>query len=266
MKLSVDGTEIHAATGGKEFDPALPSVVFLHGAGMDHTVWALQSRYFAHHGFGVLAVDWPGHGRSGGEPIPSIAEQAAWVTRLLDAAKVEKAALVGHSMGGLAAIETAARFPGRVSAVALCGVAEAMPVHPDLLAAAQAGEHLAYDLVVNWGYGGAAQLGGHPAPGYWMTGAGMRLLERDRYAIGADFAACNDYGKANGAAAKVGCPALFVLGDGDKMTPLKSGRALAAEIEGSRVAVISDCGHMMMVERPDATLDALRDFLATVEA
>lgn len=266
MKVKVGETEIYAATGGRDFDPKLPCLVFLHGAGMDHTVWALQTRYFAHHGFGVLAVDWPGHGRSDGEPIPSIAAQAEWVTALLDAAKVKRAALVGHSMGGLAAIEAAARFPDRIGAVALCGVAEAMPVHPDLLAAAQAGEHLAYDLVVNWGYGGAAQLGGHPAPGYWMTGAGMRLLERDRRAIGVDFAACNDYGKANAAAAKIKCPALFVLGDGDKMTPLKSGRALAAEIAGSRVAAIRDCGHMMMVERPDATLDALKEFLVTEAA
>lgn len=262
MELQVDGNAVHAATGGRDFDPSLPCAVFLHGAGMDHTVWALQTRYFAHHGWAVLAIDWPGHGRSGGDPIATIAGQADWVGRLLDAAGVDKAVLVGHSMGGLAAIEAAARLPERVSGLALCGVAEAMPVHPDLLAAAKAGDHLAYDIVVAWGFGGAAQLGGHPAPGYWMTGAGMRLLERDRHAIGVDFAACNDYGDAKPSAAKIKCPALFVLGDGDKMTPLKSGRALAAEIAGSEVAVVADCGHMMMVERPDATLDALKGFLA----
>jgi pimeloyl-ACP methyl ester carboxylesterase len=71
MELTVNRRKVFAATGGRPFDAALPTVIFLHGAGMDHTVWALQTRYFAHHGQGVLAVDLPGHGRSGGSALPT---------------------------------------------------------------------------------------------------------------------------------------------------------------------------------------------------
>ena len=56
----VNAKQTYAYTGGRPFDPALPAVVFIHGAEHDHCVWALQSRYLAHHGRGVLAVDLPG--------------------------------------------------------------------------------------------------------------------------------------------------------------------------------------------------------------
>jgi pimeloyl-ACP methyl ester carboxylesterase len=99
MEIAVDGKAVFAATGGRSFDPALPSLAFVHGAAMDHTVWALQTRYFAHHGRNVLAVDLPGHGRSDGPALDSIGALADWLARLLDALGVERAALAGHSMG-----------------------------------------------------------------------------------------------------------------------------------------------------------------------
>lgn len=165
MKLQVDGRKAFAATGGRPFDPANPAVVFVHGAGMDHTVWTLQTRYFAHHGRSVLAVDLPGHGRSEGPPPGSIEGYAEWMARLIEAAGVARAALAGHSMGALIALEAAARAPERVSTLALLGVAARMPVHPDLLAAADANDPLAFELVTSWGYGKAAHLGGNRAPG-----------------------------------------------------------------------------------------------------
>ena len=86
MKLSVNGAEVFVATGGREFDRSLPTVVFIHGAGFDHSTWALHTRWFAHHGFGVLAPDLPGHGRSAGPSLSSIADMADWTAALLDAA------------------------------------------------------------------------------------------------------------------------------------------------------------------------------------
>src|SRR5580692_11998244 len=115
MQLQVNGADIFVATGGRAFDPALPAVVMLHGAGFDHTSWALHSRWFAHHGHGVLAPDLPGHGRSAGAPLSTIAEMSDWTAALLDAAGVAKSRLIGHSMGSLIALETAARHPARVS-------------------------------------------------------------------------------------------------------------------------------------------------------
>src|SRR3954453_8729617 len=111
MQLSVNGIETFVATGGRDFDASRPTIVLLHGAGFDRTTWALHSRWFAHHGFGVLAPDLPGHGRSSGDPLRSIAEMADWTAALLTAAGAARARLVGHSMGSLIALETAARHP-----------------------------------------------------------------------------------------------------------------------------------------------------------
>ena len=153
MQLSVNGIDTFVATGGREFDPSLPAVVFLHGAGFDHSTWALHSRWFAHHGYGVLAPDLPGHGRSSGAPLPTIADMADWTAALLDAAGVAKARLVGHSMGSLIALETAARHPAKVSGLSLIGTAATMTVGPDLLKAAEANDHDAIDMVSIWGLG-----------------------------------------------------------------------------------------------------------------
>src|SRR5437868_15511146 len=108
MEIAIRSGALYASTGGKDFDPVLPTIVFLHGAGMDHTVWALQTRYFSHHGRNVLAVDLPGHGRSAGPGLAGIAAMAGCVLAVLDALGIGRASLVGHSMGALAALAAAA--------------------------------------------------------------------------------------------------------------------------------------------------------------
>src|SRR5215203_4966078 len=107
MTLHVGGARTYCYTGGKPFDPAQPTVVFIHGVLNDHSVWILQTRYFAHHGWNVLALDLPGHCKSEGEPPKTVEEAAEFVVALLDAAKVQQAALVGHSFGALIALEAA---------------------------------------------------------------------------------------------------------------------------------------------------------------
>ena len=262
MELEVAGVPIFAATGGKPFESALPLVVFVHGAGMDHTVWALQTRYFAHHGKSVLALDLPGHGRSGGSPLPSIEAMADWLGAFIAATGAGRAALVGHSMGALASLEAAARHPDKVSALALLGAALAMPVHPDLIAAAQADDARAFELITAWGYGKPAHLGSSPAPGLWMLGGGRRLLARARPgALAVDLKACDAYRGAATAAARVQSKTLVLVGTEDRMTPAKGGKALASAIAGAFAAELPGAGHMMMVERPDATLAALKAFL-----
>lgn len=262
MELKVDGRTVFAATGGKPFGASQPAVVFLHGACMDHTVWKLQTRYFAWHGRSVLAVDFPGHGRSEGPLVPSVEAMADWTLALLDSAGLEKASLAGHSMGALVALEAAARSPARVEKLALLGATAPMRVNDALLGAAEANDHLALDLVNAWGYGRAAQRGGHRMPGLWMMRGGLRLMESAGNGVMYnDLAACNAYQGAAAAAAAMICPVLFVLGERDMMTPVKGARALAAAMADARVEVIPGAGHIMMDETPDETLDALRGFL-----
>jgi pimeloyl-ACP methyl ester carboxylesterase len=259
MQLQVNGTDIFVATGGREFDPALPTVVMLHGAGFDHTSWALHSRWFAHHGYGVLAPDLPGHGRSSGSPLATIAEMADWTVALLDTAGAAKARLVGHSMGSLIALETAARHPAKVSALSLIGTAATMTVGPDLLKAAEANDRAAIDMVAIWGLGFQAELGGSLAPGLWMHSGAERVLQQCRPGVlFNDLSACNAYQNALAAAAQVTVPATLILGERDMMTPARAGKALAAALPNSRTVVLPGAGHMMMAERPDQLLAALQ--------
>src|SRR6476661_465210 len=260
MQLSVNGTDTFVATGGREFDTSQPTIVLLHGAGFDHSTWALHSRWFAHHGFGVLVPDLPGHGRSSGAPLPTIAEMADWTAALLDAAGAAKAKLVGHSMGSLIALETAARHPAKVSALGLIGTAAAMTVGPDLLKAAEANDRSAIDMVSIGGLGFQAELGGSLAPGLWMHSGAQRVLEQSRPGVlHSDLAACNAYQDALAAAAKVAVPTTVILGERDMMTPAKAGKALAAAIPNARTIVLPGAGHMMMAERPDELLAALQN-------
>ena len=262
MRPTVDGADVYVYTGSRSFQPAQRAVMFVHGAAHDHSVWALQSRYFAHHGWNVLAVDLPGHGRSAGAPLPSIGEMADWIFRMLDSQRIQHATLVGHSMGSLVALECAARQPARVERIALIGTAYPMKVGEAFLDAAKRNDQAAYDMETIWGHAPQVPLGGNPNPGMWMYGDMLARLER--LAPGVlynDLNACNSYAGGEAAAAKVKCPALFILGRRDQMTVPKAGQAFAQMLPGAKVVQIAPSGHSLMAESPDATLDALIEFL-----
>jgi pimeloyl-ACP methyl ester carboxylesterase len=261
VNFAVDGRQAFVYTAAHALEPAKPTIVFLHGAGLDHSWWGLQSRYFGYHGFNVLAVDLPGHGRSEGPPLPAIGDMADWTFRLLDAQKIGKASVVGHSMGSFVALECAARHPARVERIALLGTGYPMKVGEAFLDAAKRNDHAAYDMETIWGHAPLVPLGGNPNPGMWMYGDTLARLAR--LAPGVlynDLRACNDYTGGAAAAAKVKCPALFILGRRDQMTPPKAGLAFAQLVPGAKVLHIAPSGHSLMAESPDATLDALIEF------
>jgi len=261
MEIEHEGAAAYAATGGKDFDAAKPCIVFLHGAGMDHSVWVLQTRYFAYRGWSVLAVDLPGHGRSGGAALETVAANADWLAGYLTALGVQTAALVGHSMGALIAFDFASRYPERARGVALVGAAASMPVHPDLIASAEADDRKAVELICDWGHGPTGHWGGNVAPGLWILGGGLRLLERAKPgALAKDLKACAAYDGVAGQAGQVTAPTLVLAAAADKMTPAKAGAKLAGAIPGADYRVLPGAGHMMMLEQPDQTLDALKTF------
>ncbi len=252
-------------TGGKAFDPALPTVVMIHGAQNDHSVWALQSRYLAHHGFGVLAVDLPGHGRSRGPALRTVEDMAAWLLQLLDAAGAGRAALVGHSMGSLVALEAAHRAPERITHLSLLGATYPMKVSDALLDAARDAEGDAIDMVNIWSHSSYAQKPSCPGPGFYVSGMSKRLMERiaargEEHLFHTDFTACNSYANGEAAAAGVRCPVQLIFGSKDMMTPPRSTKALLAALPGAKTVTV-DAGHQMMAEQPDAVLDALLAFL-----
>jgi pimeloyl-ACP methyl ester carboxylesterase len=228
---------------------------------MDHTVWALQGRHLAFHGWNALAIDLPGHGCS--RALPPAGSIEAIADGLLDAlGGTQPLHLVGHSMGALAALAAAARHPDRVASLCLLGSAARLPVHPALLALAAAHDSKAVELMCDWAFGPRGQVGGNPHPGGWLQGSARALLRRgDPAALGADLAACNAYASGAEHAALVGCPTLLVMAALDHMTPPKAARALAAAVPGARTVTIPGAGHMMMSEAPEEKLQALRTLL-----
>lgn len=265
MILTVHGKDAYCYTGGKTFDAALPTAVFIHGAQNDHSVWILQTRYFAHHGFGVLAVDLPGHGRSKGPALASVEAMTAWLLALLDAASVQKATLIGHSMGSLIALETLSTAPERVSKLALVGTAYPMKVSDALLDTSLNDEPSAIDMVNIWSHSGIAQKPSSPGPGFYVQGGSRRLMQRisainPEQVFHTDFTACNSYANGERAARMVTCPTLFLLGKNDMMTPPKAAAALGAAIPHARVVKLDASGHALMAEQPDAVLDTLYAF------
>jgi pimeloyl-ACP methyl ester carboxylesterase len=261
MQFIVQGYPAYAYTGSRDFDPALATIVFVHGAAFDHSVWQWQSRYFAHHGFNALAVDLPGHGRSPGLLRSTIEESAAWLLALLDAADVERACLVGHSMGSLVTLEATLRAPQRVAKLALVGTAAPMPVGEPFLTAARDDPSVGFDMEAVWGHSRNAQLVQSAVPGTTLLGASRSLNARSRPgALHVDLVACNTYRPSMEAVHAMKVPTLVIAGKRDQMTLLKSGKALAAEIPGAKL-VLLDAGHSMMSEAPRETLAALRDFL-----
>ncbi len=266
MELQVKGhATAYAYTGGKPFDAALPCVVFIHGALNDHSVWTLLARWCAHHGHGVLALDQPGHGRSAGAPLASVEALADWVLALLDAAGVATAALVGHSMGSLIALEAAGRAPERVTRLVMMGTAYPMKVSEALLAAARDTPLKAIDMVNAFSHAGMAAKPSFPGPGTWLHGASRALMrrmqagQREINLFHHDFGVCDRYANGMEAAAKVKCPVDFVLGARDQMTSPKQTADIARALK-ARVSTV-DAGHALMAEAPDAVLVALRHAL-----
>jgi len=263
MDFTVDRRKAFAYTAAHAIDAAKPTVLFLHGAGLDHSWFGLQSRYFGYHGFNVLAADFPGHGRSAGPPLKSIEALADWAIRLLDAAKIDRAALVGHSMGGLTAIESAARHPARIERLALLGVAYPMKVSTAFLDAARRNDPAAFDMDTIWAHASRVPLGGNPNPGMWMYGDTLARLSRLRAGVlYAGLKACDAYASGLESAAKVGCPVLFILGSHDLMAPPRNAAQLIKALKSAQTVSLPPSGHSLMAEAPDATLDALIDFMA----
>jgi pimeloyl-ACP methyl ester carboxylesterase len=270
MQLTVQGASTYCYTGGKAFDASKPTVVFIHGVLNDHSVWGLQSRYLANHGWNVLAVDLPGHCRSEGEAPATVEAGAAFVAALLDAAGLQRAALVGHSWGSLIALEAASHLKERVTRLVLVGTAYPMKVSPQLLDDSLHNPEKAIHAISTFSWSTLAPPPSVLGPGTWVWGTAVALnrrvlaSNRNVNVFHRGFKACDSYANGIQAIAQVTSPILFLLGATDQMTQPKSAQGLvkAAREAGKQVQVRElPVGHHQMGETPDDTLQALKDFL-----
>jgi len=262
MYIEVAGNRTYAATGGKEFDASLPSVLFVHGSGLDHRSWALQTRWFAYNGYSVLAPDLPGHSLSAGDALESIEAMGAWLADFLRAVGVEKTHAVGHSQGFLDVLELASQAPELLKSITGVGTAGAIPVNQALIEAARNSAGDAAEMLLLWGFGPGAQFGISAIPGMQPIAIGRQIMASNP--LYEDLVACRDYDRGDDRAKSIKVPAQLVLARKDKLTPIKTGLAFA-RILGAKVTVIEDYGHMLPIEAPKATLHELRDLIGSLE-
>jgi pimeloyl-ACP methyl ester carboxylesterase len=261
--------DTYAYTGGKPFDADKPTLIFIHGVLNDHSVWILQTRYLANHGFNVLAVDLPGHGRSAGEAPVSVEAAADFIEALMDAAGLQQAALIGHSWGSLIALETAARLKDRITHAALVGTAFPMKVSPALIEASLNEPMKALQMVNVFSRATLAAPPSALGPGTWVYGASMALGKRVLASnpqvniFHRGFVACDSYNRGLEAMREVTCPVLFILGALDQMTPARAAQSLIEQAQASDKdfeVVTVPMGHHQMSESPEETLNALKTF------
>ena len=262
MYITLDNIDYYAYTGTHDLEPGMETVVFLHGASMDHTVWSHQSRYFAYHGYNVAALDLPGHKFSDGELMDSVKDMALWLNRIVAELDGTGVHLVGHSMGSLVTLEAAATYSDTkpLKSLSLVGFSYPMSVTPQLMDAAKNNPSQAYSMMTEWSH--TSRIGGEPVPGFWSPGMQMSMMENSAEgSIYANLQACDSYDGGEAALEKVTCPVLFLSGRLDKMAPAKLAVKHAENRDDAEILLIPECGHSIMSESPDGVLNGLKAFI-----
>ncbi len=257
MQVAIADREVYAYTAGEALRKNAPSIVFIHGAAMDHTIWTLFARFYAKAGYNVASLDLPGHGYSAGKPLTTIEAAAGCVLEVVEQMQLESVSFVGHSMGSLIALEAASQLAGTHSLV-MIGSCFPMRVGKPLLHAAQNNEHASVDMISLFGHSFSSQLGCNPVAGVSVQNIVERLMEQAADdAMYTDLNACHQYENGLDAAAAVACPATLLLGERDMMTPPGAASDLLEKFPRGERVVLKDCGHMIMLERPEETHQAL---------
>ncbi len=265
MKIEIDGNEVHVATGGKPHQDGLPFVVFLHGAGNSHLTWISQTRAIAFDGYNVIAPDMPGHNLSKGDPIEGIEAQANWYVDLLKALNCKDAVLVGHSQGGIIAIEIAKKAPELVKGIGFVATAAAIAVNDMLINMAENKQYRAISSMTSWGLGPQSHMHENTWPGASNVFMGIEVMELNQQAaLPRDLKACAAYDNGLETAASLNIPTICIVAEKDKMTPVKLGKALAAALPQNEMHIIANSGHTIPHEKPREVNALLRGFLKRV--
>ncbi|MFK5981226.1 MAG: alpha/beta hydrolase [Rhizobiaceae bacterium] len=261
MQFEVNGSKVFASTGGREHTEGQPWVLFLHGAGNCHLTWTQQVRSFAYNGYNVLAPDMPGHNLSDGEPIFGIEAQAEWLIGVMDALNIDQAHLVGHSQGGIIALEAAILAPSKIVSITFVATAAAIPANPALIEMAEENPEKAFNLMVSWGSGTSAHTHDNSVPGVSLIDAGLRVMGLNApEALATDLRSCASYENGVASAQKLTCPSLCIFAKLDKMTPVRSGRVLAENLTNNELHVLDGVGHTLPLEKPQEVNQLIKNF------
>ena len=256
MIITIENKSVYASDAGQGIDSSKDTIVFLHGSGLSHIVWSLTEQFFLNKNFNVLSIDLPGHGNSEGPCLDTIEKIADWLEKVFKGLKLKSLILVGHSQGCLEALEYSFRFKDRLKKMVFVGGSYRMPVNKELIDLALDGDSDAVKLMMKWGYEGSKKfIGGNPVEKIIQSPRDISEI------LAVDLIACNNYQNGSDAAKAINCPAMFILGELDKMTNLESGKKFASIVKNSTTHIIDGCGHMIMIEKAFEMREKVLEFL-----
>ncbi len=250
--VGVNGRAIHYTFAPAQEPARAPAVLFLHGAGGTQENWRFQVRHLGPK-WHAVAVDLPGHGDSQGDGSCSVAEYRDFAREFLDALRLSRVVLVGHSMGGGIAQSFALAYPDRLAGLVLVGTGARLRVHPDIFAAIHKSVEEAARLISGWAFSSEAM----PA----TVAQGAEAFARNRAAVlRGDFQVCHAF-DLTGEIAAIRVPTLVLCGEEDRLTPVKYAQFLQQQIPGATLCIVPGAGHMVMLEKPADVNRALIAFL-----
>ena len=246
-------SEIYYSVYDKGATGEKPPIVLIHGAGGTHLYWPSEVRRLP--GYRVLALDLPGHGKSGGRGYQSISSYTKAVVAWLEATHLHHAVFVGHSMGSAICLSLALDYPEYIKGLGLVGAAARLPVNPQILenAASPTTFFNAIEMVVGYAFSRQA------SPDLVETAA-RRMAETRPSVLHGDFLACNAF-DVTVRVTEIHQPTVVICGEEDRMTPLRQSQFLATSLPDARLESIPLAGHMVMLEQPQLVADTLSRFL-----
>jgi pimeloyl-ACP methyl ester carboxylesterase len=226
-------------------------LIFIHGAGGSHENWLKQFEC-KFPGWKLIAVDLPGHGTSEGVPLERIDDYSAVLKEFIERTGLRRPCLlIGHSMGGSIAMQTALSYSGLIGGLVLIGSGARMPVNPQMLEQLSKGNFDTKFLKIALSPDAPADLQ-QSMLALWANSSQQQL--------NIDFNACNNFDVSE-QLASLNVPVLIVVGSQDKMAPVKSSQFLHQNIVNSQLAIIHGSGHYPMLEMPQETNQAILEFL-----
>ncbi len=256
MIFQIENKNVHASDAGQGIKPEKDTIIFLHGSGLSHIVWSLTEQFFSSKNFNVLSIDLPGHGNSDGPCLDTIEKISEWMEKVFIELDLEKVIIVGHSQGCLEILEYANKYKSRIKKLVFVGGSYRMPVNQDLIDLAKSGDKDAVKLMMKWGFKNSKKfIGGNPVEKIIQSPRDISEI------LATDLIACNNYSNGLDATKSIDCPAMLVFGSDDKMLSLEVGKKFANLIKNSSTHIISDCGHMIMIEKAFEMREKVLEFL-----
>jgi pimeloyl-ACP methyl ester carboxylesterase len=250
--VRIGGKQIHYWAGRKSFIEGREFILFIHGAGGGEYTWSYQKSFFEKE-FNPIIIELPGHGESDGEGEEEIVTYAEHVYAFLQAIGVRNVFLVGHSMGGAIVQTLALTHPEVIRGIVLVGTGARLKVLPMILNGIKTNFEETVPKIVQFAYS-------RKTPSELIERGVNQMLQCRPEVLYGDFAACNRFDVMKDVE-KIHLPALILCGEDDELTPIKYSQFLHSRIGGSKLEVLPNAGHMVMMESPLVFNEKIREFI-----